>query len=207
MLGAPQPDLLALIDRGQFHGEVLDAGCGTGALSLHLAAHGYATVGLDLSATAIAVARGEAARRRLTKAVFEVADITEFSGFDNRFGTVVDSALFHTMPPSFRDRYQESIVRAAAPGASYFVLVFDKGAMPKDVPVAAVTPAEIHDVVSRYWIVDDVKAAEIYADSSEPTRGMDESGRLNECSGHSSIPVVISSDRPFPAWLVTAHLD
>ncbi len=116
--------------RARFHGDVLDAGCGEAATALALAEQGFTTVGLDQSSTAIELARAEAAKRGLTNATFDVADISAFTGYDGRFGTIVDSTLFHSMPVELRDGYQQSIVRAAAPGASYFVLVFDRNTMP-----------------------------------------------------------------------------
>jgi Methyltransferase domain len=64
-IGEPQPELAALIEQGKFHGHVLDVGCGEAAISLYLAARGYTTVGLDLSPTAIDLARTEAAERGL----------------------------------------------------------------------------------------------------------------------------------------------
>ena len=75
-LGEPQPELAALIEQSKFHGDVLDVGCGEAALSLDLAERGYTTVGLDLSPTAIDLARAEAAKRGLDNATFEVADIS-----------------------------------------------------------------------------------------------------------------------------------
>src|SRR6201995_3536993 len=133
-IGTPQPELAALIDQGKFHGDVLDVGCGEAAISLTLAEMGHRTVGLELSPTAIDLARREAKNRGLPNATFEVADISSFTGYDARFGTIVDSTLFHSMPVALRDGYQQSIVRAAAPGASYFVLVFDKAAIPQGPP-------------------------------------------------------------------------
>src|SRR5213592_3778299 len=73
-IGEPQPELAALIEQGRFHGDVLDAGCGEAAISLHLAERGLTTVGLDQSPTAIERAKKEAAKRGLTNAAFEVAD-------------------------------------------------------------------------------------------------------------------------------------
>ena len=143
-LGEPQPELAALIEQGKFHGDVLDVGCGEAALSLDLAERGYTTVGLDLSPTAIELARAEAAKRGLTNATFEVADISAFTGYDSTFGTIVDSTLFHSIPVDAREGYQQSIVRAAAPGASYFVLVFDRAAMPAS-PPNAVTADELRE--------------------------------------------------------------
>ncbi|MCW2732995.1 MAG: class SAM-dependent methyltransferase, partial [Mycobacterium sp.] len=94
-IGEPQPEIAALIKAGKFHGDVLDAGCGEAATALSLAEQGFTTVGLDQSATAIKLARDEAAARGLTNATFDVADFRAFSGYDGRFGTIVDSTLFH----------------------------------------------------------------------------------------------------------------
>ena len=64
-IGEPQPELAVLIEQGRFHGDVLDAGCGEAAISLHLAEQGFTTVGLDQSPTAIELAKAEAAKRGL----------------------------------------------------------------------------------------------------------------------------------------------
>src|ERR1700753_3079502 len=162
-LGEPQPEIAALIDQGKIQGDVLDAACGEAALALHMAALGHNTVGLDASPTAIELATAEAARQGLTNASFEVADISAFTGYDGRFNTIVDSTLFHSMPVELRDGYQRSIVRAAAPGASYFVLVFDRGGMPENGPANAVTEDELRAVVSKYWVIDEIRPARIHA--------------------------------------------
>jgi 2-heptyl-1-hydroxyquinolin-4(1H)-one methyltransferase len=160
-IGEPQPELAALIKQGKFHGDVLDVGCGEAAIDLYLAEQGYTTVGLDLSPTAIELAKAEAAKRGLTNATFEVADISAFTGYDGRFETIVDSTLFHSIPVEAREGYQQSIVRAAAPGASYFVLVFDKAGMP-DTPANPVTEDELRDIVSKYWTIDEIRPARIH---------------------------------------------
>src|SRR6478736_5267230 len=170
----PQPEIQALIDAGQFHGDVLDAGCGEAAVSMYLAERGVTTVGLDQSPTAIQLARDEAARRGLANAVFDVADISSFTGYDGRFGTIVDSTLFHSMPAELREGYQQSIVRAAAPGASYFVLVFDAGTMPANGPAHPVTADELRAAVEPYWVVDDIRPARIHANVPEEMATMAE---------------------------------
>ncbi|MEC4871460.1 class I SAM-dependent methyltransferase [Mycobacteroides chelonae] len=129
-IGQPQPEILTLIEQGKVHGDVLDAGCGEAATALYLAERGHAAVGLDAAPTAIELAKGYAAERGLTNVTFDVADISNFTGYDGRFGTIIDSTLFHSMPVALREGYQQSIVRAAAPGATYIVLVFDKAGFP-----------------------------------------------------------------------------
>ena len=61
-------------------------------------------------------------------------------------------------------------MRAAAPGASYFVLVFDRAGMP-DGPANPVTDDELRDVVSKYWVIDEIRPARIHANFPE---GFDE---------------------------------
>src|SRR6478752_7889389 len=167
-IGAPQPEIAALIDAGKVHGDVLDAGCGEAATALTLAERGFTAVGLDMSPTAIELARAEAATRGLDNVTFEVADISAFTGYDGRFGTIIDSTLFHSMPVELREGYQQSIVRAAAPGASYFVLVFDRTSLPKtDDGPNPVTEDELRDVVGKYWEIDEIKPARIHANVPE----------------------------------------
>jgi len=198
-IGEPQPEIAALIEAGKFHGDVLDAGCGEAATAIALAERGFTTVGLDQSPTAIELARAEAARRGLSTATFDVADISAFTGYDGRFGSIVDSTLFHAMPVELRDGYQQSIVRAAAPGASYFVLVFDGTNWPAGGPVRAVTEQELRDVVSKYWVIDEVRPARIHANFAGNGLGVAEfAGHIlqDEGNGRGSMP----------AWLLTAHL-
>jgi len=198
-IGKPQPELAALIEQGKFHGDVLDVGCGEAAISLHLAEQGYTTVGLDLSPTAVNLARREAEKRGLTNVSFAVADISDFTGFPpgsaGRFGTIVDSTLFHSIPVEAREGYQQSIVRAAAPGASYFALVFDKAAVSEG-PINAVTEDELRDVVSKYWVIDEIKPARLHAKAPKDFFGMPGLQVRGEPNGFVSIG----------GWLLSAHL-
>ncbi|MCG5432853.1 class I SAM-dependent methyltransferase [Mycobacterium sp. MYCO198283] len=200
-IGEPQPELAALWRDGRFRSDVLDAGCGHAELSLALAADGYTTVGIDLSPTAIAAATAAAEKRGLSdRASFVQGDITSFGGFDGRFNTIVDSTLFHSIPVEGREGYLQSIYRAAAPGASLFVLVFAVGAFPADAPQTpnAVTEDELRETVSRYWTVDEIRPAFIHAHTPAgqppdapfqmPDHPRDEKGRSK-----------------LPAFLLSAH--
>ena len=199
-IGEPQPEISALIEAGKVHGDVLDAGCGEAATALHLAELGFTTVGLDSAETAIKLAREEAEKRGLTNATFDVADISDFSGYDGRFGTIIDSTLFHSMPVELREGYQQSIVRAAAPGATYFVLVFDAAGMPTDGGAHPVTEDELRDVVGKYWEIDEIRPARIHANVPEQFaeffKGFAGADIRDEPNGRKSIG----------AWLLEAHL-
>jgi SAM-dependent methyltransferase len=188
-IGEPQPELAALAAAGKFRSDLLDAGCGYAELSLTLAAQGYTVLGVDLTPTAVAAATKAAAERGLSSVSFEQGDITTFGGHDGRFNTVVDSTLFHSLPVEGRDGYLQSVHRAAAAGAGYFVLVFAKGAFPGEWEQKPneVDEDELRAAVSKYWQVDEIRPAFIHAfippappDSAVPMpeHDRDEKGRM-----------------------------
>jgi SAM-dependent methyltransferase len=198
-IGEPQPELAALIAAGEFRSDVLDAGCGFAELSLALAADGYTVVGIDLTPTAITAATKAAADRGLTTASFEQADITSFTGYDGRFSTVVDSTLFHSLPVEGRDGYLSSVHRAAAPGASYFVLVFAKGAFPAEMEIGPnqVDEQELREAVGKYWEIDEIRPAFIHANIPQVSPG-----------APFEFPPHDRDDKDrmmLPAYLLTAH--
>lgn len=199
-IGQPQPEILTLIEQGKVHGDVLDAGCGEAATALYLAERGHTAVGLDAAPTAIQLAKGYAAERGLINVTFDVADISNFTGYDGRFGTIIDSTLFHSMPVGLREGYQQSIVRAAAPGANYIVLVFDKAGFPPDVDGPyPVTEPELRGIVSKYWTIDDISPARLYANADGFQRGGAQS--FAEVRAESNGRVSMAG------WLLQAHLD
>jgi SAM-dependent methyltransferase len=197
-IGEPQPELTALIEAGKVRSDVLAAGCGYAELSLALAADGYTVVGVDLTPTAIAAANRAAQERNLAAASFVQADITSLTGFDGRFSTIIDSTLFHSLPVEGRDGYLRSVHQAAAPGASYFVLVFAKGAFPAALETKPneVDEDELRATVSKYWEIDEIRPAAIHANVPQipdmPAMDVpfdrDEKGRVK-----------------FPAFLSMAH--
>jgi hypothetical protein len=96
-----------------------------------------------------------------------------------------------------REGYQQSIVRAAAPGASYYALVFDRAGLPNG-PANPVTGDELRDVVAKYWVIDEIRPARIHANFPEAAEGV---GMVfgdvrDEANGRKSVP----------AWLLSAHL-
>ena len=207
-IGEPQPELATLIAAGKFRSDVLDAGCGYAELALALATDGYTVVGIDLTPTAVAAATKAAAERGLSNASFAQADITEFSGYpagsDGRFNTVVDSTLFHSLPVEGRDGYLRSVHRAAAPGASYYVLVFANGAFPAEWETRPnqVGEDELRAVVSKYWEIDEIRPAYIHANiPAGPVPGQGESG-LGEMPPHDRDE---KGRMKLPALLLTAH--
>ena len=197
-IGEPQPELAALIRAGKVRSDVLDAGCGYAELSLAIAADGYTVHGIDSAPKAIAAATKAARDRGLRNAFFHHADITAFTGIGGRVNTVIDGALFHTLPVELRESYLRSVSDAAAPGAGYYVLVFAKGAFPADMQTATkpneVDEEDLRSTVSKYWVIDEIRPAFYHANPPQipgvtiPPHERDEKGRVK-----------------FPAYLLSAH--
>ncbi|OBI21109.1 SAM-dependent methyltransferase [Mycobacterium sp. E2327] len=201
-IGRPQPELAALIDEGKIRSDVLDSGCGHAELSLALAARGYTVVGLDASATAVEAAAATAAERGLTTATFAQADVTNFRGYDGRFSTILDSGLFHALPPESRQDYLQSIFRAAAPGAALYILAFAAGALgpqSADRPgPRGFTETELHDAVAELWQVDDLRPAKLYGNAGALAASRDPLPELEfDTDGHFMAPgFLLSAHKP-----------
>src|SRR3989442_14172896 len=72
-IGHPQPAIVRLASAGGFAGAVLDAGCGTGENTLHIASLGLSVLGVDVAETALAIAP-EKADDRGSEVEFAAAD-------------------------------------------------------------------------------------------------------------------------------------
>ncbi len=159
-IGRAQPAFECVADAGLVTGPVLDAGCGTGENALFFAARGFEAVGVDAVETAIAVARAKAAARGLT-AEFLVHDALALGELGRRFGTVVDSGLFHTFDDDERSRYVASLAAATALRARVFVLCFSELELGDGGP-RRVTQAELREAFDAPpFRVTGIEAAEM----------------------------------------------
>jgi tRNA(Arg) A34 adenosine deaminase TadA/SAM-dependent methyltransferase len=126
-IGRPQPAIVRLASQGGFTGAVLDAGCGTGEHTLHLASLGLPVTGVDVAESALAIARQKAADRGI-RVEFDAADAFHLECLGRGFETVLDCGLFHTFDGNERPAYVASLASVTEHGGTLYVLCFsDQG--------------------------------------------------------------------------------
>lgn len=126
-IGGPQPAMSALLARYPPMNPILDVGCGSGDLSIHLAQFGHQVIGVDFVDAAIAHAReklGSLAPEVAGLTEFQVADALQPSLLQRQFGSVVDSGFFHLFNPDQCGRFIDDLALTLLPGGRYYLHAF-----------------------------------------------------------------------------------
>jgi 2-polyprenyl-3-methyl-5-hydroxy-6-metoxy-1,4-benzoquinol methylase len=151
-IGKPQQPLIDLEAAGKVRGHVLDAGCGTGDVSLYLAARGYAVTAFDIASTAVDHAKEKAQQNGLD-ATFSVADARNYDGPSGEFDTVIDCGLFHNFSDPDRAHYVDMLRRVCKSGAHVHILCFSD-IQPGDWGPRRVSEADLRSTFSNGWSIE-----------------------------------------------------
>lgn len=105
---------------------VLDVATGTGGQALAFAKRGNETIGVDLSAAMLSIARR---KNRYANASFELADATHLRFEENYFDVSTISFALHDMPITIREKVLKEVVRVTKPEGTIVVVDY---ALPKN---------------------------------------------------------------------------
>ena len=103
--------------------KVLDIGCGSGTNSIFLAKNGFDVVGVDISPTAIEIAKKRAEDAGV-KVEFLVANAYALKFAKNSFDFVFDRGCFHHIPVEYRGKYVKQNHLLLAEKGKYYLHAF-----------------------------------------------------------------------------------
>lgn len=198
-IGEPQPELVKLEESGAVRGEVLDIGCGPGDNATFLASRGHRVTGADGSETAIAEAH-ERAKAKGVDVTFLVTDATTLEGLDQRFDTVLDSALYHCLPEESRTDYAAALHRVTKPGAQLHLFCFaDEG---PSFP-AAVSKENLRTHIGAHWTIRDIELTRYTAHLDE--RSLEQISQISPDYDTSQLETDERGRVLFSVWHLTAE--
>jgi SAM-dependent methyltransferase len=122
------PDLLvSLLAEGKIAPcKTVDYGCGTGNYAIFLAGKGFDVTGIDISPSAIEIAKKTAYQQGMT-CDFIVADVlSEMPKVQYTFDFAYDWELLHHVFPPDRQKYVENVYRCLNPGGKYLSVCFSE---------------------------------------------------------------------------------
>lgn len=124
---APPEELVELVDSGKVKPcPTIDLGCGTGNYAIYLATRGFDVTGVDLSPTAIEIAKENASKKGV-KCRFIVADILgDMDEIKETFDFAYDWEVLHHIFPEERKRYVEHVYSRLNGGGKYLSACFSE---------------------------------------------------------------------------------
>lgn len=151
---------------------ILDVGCGSGDLAIHLAQLGHRVTGVDFVKSAIAYAQKKVDTLPPNVASlldFQVGDALKPSLLRQKFGAIVDSGFFHLFERDQGERFIEELALALLPGGRYYLLAF---AVEFPIPNAPrqVSAEELQAAFTaeKGWRIREIRSAEFLSRVAAP---------------------------------------
>ncbi len=121
----PPDALVRLVESGKLLPcRTIDFGCGAGNYAVWLARQGFEVTGIDISPSAIDLARKNAGRQGVG-CTFIVADVLgDLREVEGPFDFGFDWELLHHIFPDDRPRYMANVARLLRPGGKYLSVCF-----------------------------------------------------------------------------------
>jgi len=123
----PPGALVELLGKGKIKAcKAIDMGCGTGNYAMYLAGQGFEVTGVDISVTAIQIARENAKKKGLC-CDFQVADVIgDLDEIRGTFDFAYDWEVLHHIFPDDRRKYIENVHKRLNPGGKYLSVCFSE---------------------------------------------------------------------------------
>ncbi len=121
--GQPDRHLVRLVREGKIkQGAVLDLCSGDGTNSIYLATRGFDVTGVDISETAVRIARERCARRKAS-CKYLVGEVLSIRA-DRKFDLIFDRGCFHHIPRVAKSDYVSLVSSLLKKGGHLYLLCF-----------------------------------------------------------------------------------
>jgi SAM-dependent methyltransferase len=171
-IGAPQPAMVALLEKYPPTDPVLDLGCGSGDLAIYLGQRGHQVVGIDFVEAAILDARRKAESlspetSRLLE--FRVADALRPSLLRKKFGAVVDSGFYHLFDSDQCDPLVDEVASTLLPQGHYYLHEFAIDLPAPNLPrQITANELEARFTMDRGWRIKEIQSVEFLSRVAPP---------------------------------------
>ncbi|MBW2738809.1 MAG: class I SAM-dependent methyltransferase [Deltaproteobacteria bacterium] len=106
--------------------KAIELGCGTGNYVIYLSSMGFNTTGVDISVTAIEMAKKSATKKKI-KCNFITADVLgEMAEIEGNYDFAYDWELLHHIFPEEREKYITNVHKLLNPGGKYLSVCFSE---------------------------------------------------------------------------------
>jgi SAM-dependent methyltransferase len=169
----PPEALVHLVETGKLRpSKAIDLGCGTGNYAIYLAGKGFHVTGVDLSPTAIYLAR-ENAKSKGVSCDFVVADVLgDLKEVGGTFDFGYDWELLHHVFPEQRKKYVENVSGLLNPGGLYLSVCFSEkdpqfggSGKYRETPLGTVlyfsSEVELRELFQPYFQIRELKTIQI----------------------------------------------
>jgi SAM-dependent methyltransferase len=171
-IGEPQPAMAALIEKYTPVDPILDLGCGSGDLAIHLAKLGHQVVGIDFVEAAVKSAQDKAASLPDETAQllsFQVADALKPSLLRQKFGAVMDSGFYHLFNPEQCNQLVDEIASILIPNGCYYLHEFAiEFPVPNGPRNITIDELQIRFTPGRGWRVKEIQSVEFLSRVAPP---------------------------------------
>ena len=152
--------------------KTIDLGCGTGHYAIYFAGLGFKVTGVDISPTAIKIAKENSEKKGIT-CQFLVADVIgDFHEIKETFDFAYDWQLLHHIFPEKRNKYCENVKKILNPGGRFLSVGFSEkdpqfGGSGKFRKTRLGTVLyfssedELHTLFERHFNIEELKTIEI----------------------------------------------
>jgi 2-polyprenyl-3-methyl-5-hydroxy-6-metoxy-1,4-benzoquinol methylase len=123
-LGKPRPVLVEFVEKGLIKaGRALDLCCGAGTNTVYLAKKGFDVAGIDISLTALGIAKTTAKHTKVHIGFLQESFV-DLAFADGVFDFVFDMGCFHHVEIEDRNRFIAGINRVLKEGGQYMLTCF-----------------------------------------------------------------------------------